>query len=94
MDPTMLPLRTLIYVVDSSRIASFKSQKNWEKESSQEENTNHSRRGLKSGISKDLRNGFSKEGQLILKWTQHHCVCSNICILQREYNSSQVTGKN
>ena len=36
---------------------------------------------LKSGISRDQRDIYSKGGRSILKWTQYHCV-NKICILQ------------
>ena len=48
---------------------------------------------LESEISKNQRDGYPKGGRLIFKWTQYHCV-NNICILQYEYNLSQIIGKN
>ena len=47
----------------------------------------------KSRTSKDLRDGYSKRGWTILKWTQNHSM--NITSkLQYKYNLLQVAGKN
>ena len=48
---------------------------------------------LKSGISKDQKDGYPKGGRSIFKWTQYHRV-NSICLLQCKYNLSQVTSKN
>jgi len=62
------------------------------KDRNQGENLGRSESRLKSEISKESSDRFSKKGHLILKWTPYHCA-NPTCTLQCQYNLFKATGK-